>query len=219
MCLWYQGQPIPQHTLRCKTLFCVGTCPGEASGKREFFPPACPILCFVFSGRAINNTLLLGSNSGCWEEVLSLRPGKKQGRGGQRGWEERSAPSARSWRIAGIPGVLPWLCRDGAACASTQGRSVTQRLAVRCPVTLAMLLEKTRRGTGMQGGRAAEKLLWGEGGSWRGSCGWWEQWGKAVPLHKLSLVSTKLPWPKRGGGSRGRRGAGGVCNQVMDGLG
>lgn len=131
----------------------------------------------------------------------------------------RSAPSARSWRIAGIPGVLPWLCRDGAACASTQGRSVTQRLAVRCPVTLAMLLEKTRRGTGMQGGRAAEKLLWGEGGSWRGSCGWWEQWGKAVPLHKLSLVSTKLPWPKRGGGSRGRRGAGGVCNQVMDGLG
>ena len=88
-----------------------------------------------------------------------LLHGKKQGRGGQRGWEERSAPSAHCRHIAGIPSVLPWLCRDGAACASSQGRSVTQLPRCEMPSYPGDASGKTWRGNGIEGGHAVEKLL------------------------------------------------------------
>lgn len=99
-------------------------------------------------------------------------------------------------------GVFPWLCWGGVACTSSRGTSVTGNRAARCPVTLAMLLEKCGEETGWRGDLQQINCSVG------GRCGWWERWGKALPMpSQLPLAGTKLPWPKWDGGHGGRYGA------------
>lgn len=75
---------------------------------------------------------------------------------------------------------------------SRQGSSVTPGCAGRCPVTLAMLMEKCREKTGWRWDIAAEKLP-----------GWWElerkvwvmgEMRESPPDTELPLAGTRLPW-------------------------
>lgn len=137
---------------------------------------------------------ILGTSGGCWGALSLQLPAaweEARLRRQKQGWEERSATLLAGDTLPAFPVCCHGYAEMGLPVPAVRGE--VSLSASRCPVPLAMLLEKCREEMGWRGDMQQRNCSAGE--IW--SCGWWEWWGK--PSWGTSCPSPTQSCPSQSG--------------------